>query len=260
MSGEPDGATSAPPEWWRSAFGCAYVWAYSHRNFAAAECEAAFAARAMRLAPGSLVLDAGCGAGRHTLALAESGCVVVGLDLSAELLLKASARCAAQPNGPRWVRGDVRALPFRDAAFDHVVSFFTSFAYFDDVGDRRHLAELRRVVRRRGAFLLDFLNAPRVVATLVPASRRTDGRWTLEETRSIRDGRVVKHVQVIDAGAVADRVVVARWSESVRLYERSELEAMLVAAGFTVRAVFGDLAGAPWNLEAPRLVLLAEAS
>lgn len=245
---------SADAAWWRGAFGAAYLAAYAHRDDGAAAHEADFAARVLGVAAPSRILDAGCGAGRHTHALAATGLDVVGLDYSADLLAVAASRAAACPHPPRWIRADVRSMPFRAASFDHAVSFFTSFGYFDDAGDRRHLGELRRVVRPGGRLLLDFLNAPRVVATLVSESRRIEGGVTIHETRALRAGRVEKQAEVV-AGAA----VVARWSESVRLYERDELEGLLAAAGFGVRDVHGDLSGAAWNPQAPRLVLVAEA-
>jgi ubiquinone/menaquinone biosynthesis C-methylase UbiE len=44
---------------------------------------------------GGSVLDIGCGTGRHTVALAQLGYHVTGLDISAEMLAKAQARADA---------------------------------------------------------------------------------------------------------------------------------------------------------------------
>lgn len=237
--------------WWDRAFGAEYLGVYAHRDDASAAREAAFAAEALGIDPGARVLDLGCGAGRHLRALEARGVRAAGMDRSAALLAEARRRGAAS----RLVRGDLRALPFRTAAFDHVVSFFTSFGYFDEAGDRAQLREMRRVLRSGGGTLLDYLNAPHVAATLVPSSERTEGARIVREERVIRRGRVEKTVEVTVEGRVT-----AAWCESVRLWSREEVAALLGDAGFRVRSEHGDLAGAPWSVRSARLVVVAEAA
>lgn len=237
------------PAWWQEAFGAEYRLVYAARSDEAAAREAAFVFTALGAREGERLLDCGCGGGRHARAFAARGLRVVGVDRSADLL--AAARSAGA--GPAYVRADLRALPFR-AAFDHAVSLFTSFGYFEGDGDARQLRAMRRALRPGGRFLLDFLNAPRVAADLVPESERETGGAVVRESRVIRGGRVEKTVEVERGGAVT-----ARWRESVRLYERPELEAMLRSADLAVDAAYGDLQGGPWSPVASRLVLRAVA-
>ena len=243
-------AAPAPP-WYRRAFGRLYLTVYSHRDDPSARSEVEFAAEALQVREGERLLDAGCGGGRHARALAARGAQVVGIDLSADLLTDAVERGGA----PRYVLADFRALPLRGGGFDHVMSFFTAFGYFDDAGNERQLREFRHVVRDGGGLLLDFLNAPRVRATLVAHSSREVAGLVVREERAIREDRVEKSVELTDPSAARTE----KWSESVRLYEREELERMLSAAGFGVRRVYGDLAGGEWSRSADRLVVVARA-
>jgi SAM-dependent methyltransferase len=75
------------------------------------------------LRPGSLVLDAGCGSGNHTCALARRfGFHVKGLDLS-ESNLKTAREAASKEEltgQVEFLRGDIERLPFDDATFDFV--------------------------------------------------------------------------------------------------------------------------------------------
>ncbi len=74
-----------------------------------------------RLSPGSLVLDAGCGAGVPVAArLVDHGFATIGLDLSLRQLRLGNE----QVRGWRTVQGDLSELPFPAAAFDAVVSFY----------------------------------------------------------------------------------------------------------------------------------------
>ena len=62
-----------------------------------------------------VALDAGCGTGSLTFALASFVADVVGVDTNAEYL---EAGRAAAPGNARFVEGDVMALPFGYAEFD----------------------------------------------------------------------------------------------------------------------------------------------
>ena len=123
--------------WYEAAFRDDYRLVYAHRDLDAARGEAR---HLLRAGVSGRVLDLCCGFGRHSLALAEQGLDVFGLDLSMDLLRAAAdLPDPARHLGGRLVRGDVSGLPFADAAFDSVVVLFSSFGYFGDDGDREVL-------------------------------------------------------------------------------------------------------------------------
>lgn len=74
------------------------------------------------LAPGSRILDVGCGPGRHGLELADRGYEVVGVDISATFVELANRAAAERGFGnARFEVADARALAF-DSQFDLVIS------------------------------------------------------------------------------------------------------------------------------------------
>ena len=90
-----------------------------------------------------LTLDLGCGTGRN-LPLFGPDVSAIGLDPSADVLHRARRRAPGVP----LVQGSAERLPFRDRAFDTVVSGLV----YCSVGDAgRGLAEVRRVLRPDGA-------------------------------------------------------------------------------------------------------------
>jgi SAM-dependent methyltransferase len=105
----------------------------------------------LRVSRGDLLLDAGCGEGRHCFGALERGARVVGLDLDLASLragagaLRRRGRALGRLAGV--LQGDAFALPFRDASFDRVICA----EVMEHVHDYRAAArELARVLRPGG--------------------------------------------------------------------------------------------------------------
>lgn len=98
------------------------------------------------------VLDAGCGPGGVTLSLAEESALAVGLDLDARF--RGTGTRLAADKGIRkaaFVQGDGSRLPFRDGAFDVVLSH----SVIEHVSEAEaYLRECHRVLRPGGFLYL----------------------------------------------------------------------------------------------------------
>ena len=99
---------------------------------------------------GSLVLEAGCGTGAQTVALARRspGARITAVDVSAASLAQAQARVSAAGVGNvEFRQADLLALPFAPASFDHVFLCFV-LEHLPDPAEA--LAALRPVLRPGG--------------------------------------------------------------------------------------------------------------
>jgi len=86
------------------------------------------------LSPGDRILDVGCGMGRYTLALADRGLLVEGLDLSETLLERFRQFAAGRYDIPLY-QGDVLDPPAGlRGPFDAIVGFFTLHHLHDVTG------------------------------------------------------------------------------------------------------------------------------
>lgn len=243
-------------DWYRRWFGADYLALYPHRDREEARRAVDLLLSCMESPTGMRVLDLACGAGRHLEAMTAHGLHGVGLDLSSHLL--AQARTGDEAH--LLVRADMRRIPFSEKTFHAVTSFFTSFGYFAHERDNRAvLDEVRRVLRPGGAFLLDFLNADRVVATLRPRDEQViRGRRVVQERRLLEGGRVVEKRILIRTHEDADGTGPAQsYTERVRLYRADELATLLEAAGYEVVRRFGDYGGGPLRVDSPRAILFA---
>ncbi|MBM4384071.1 MAG: methyltransferase domain-containing protein [Deltaproteobacteria bacterium] len=79
----------------------------------------------LRVGPGDLLLDAGCGEGRHCFGALERGARVVGLDLDLGSLKRANHALRERAREKRsfggMLQGDAFKLPFASATFDRVI-------------------------------------------------------------------------------------------------------------------------------------------
>ena len=154
------------------------------------------------LAPGDLLLDLGCGFGRHAYGAARRGARVVAFDY-AEAELKevrntfgamADAREVGAASLAGAVQGDGTLLPFSDGAFDRIIASEV-LEHIED--DQAALDELARVLRPGGT-----------IAVTVPAWLPEQVCWRLSDEYHapfVEGG----HVRIYRAADVRGRLRVA---------------------------------------------------
>jgi len=205
--------------------------------------------------PGAAVLDLCCGPGRHSLELARRGFQVTGVDRTARYL--ASARAAATREGLtiEFVQEDMRHFQ-RSAAFDLALNLFSSFGYFEDIGeDLRVLRHLHSSLKPGGQVLLEMAGKEPLARTFQPRTwhRHTERDEYLLEERIVREGwRWIENHWIWLRGA--EQQV---FTFGIRLYSGAELTDLLVEAGFSDVQLYGSLAGTPYDHTAQRLVAVA---
>jgi len=101
------------------------------------------------------VLDVGCGVGRHVLYLAVRGFQVAGMDISPSGIRLAQEAAAARQLTFDGKVGDMTSLPWADETFDAALSTSTIHHQMRS-GIVQTLAEVRRVLKPGGLFLVDF--------------------------------------------------------------------------------------------------------
>ncbi len=132
---------------------------------------------AATLAPGSRILDLGAGIGRHTLAFARAGHRVTALDAAEAAIAATSAAAFAEGLTIEALHAPMTALPFPDAAFDHVLAWNVIY-HGDETVVRRSLAEIARVTRPGGTFMATMLSARRLPVEQARAPGREISRNT----------------------------------------------------------------------------------
>ncbi len=215
--------------------------------------EADFLDRALGLQPGARVLDVPCGLGRHAIELAARGFRVSGVDLSDEAIAAARETGAGAGTTVEWVRADMRDLPW-EAEFDGAFCFGNSFGYLGPAGTRSFVKAVSRALRPGARFALD---GGMAAESVLPNLRERE--WAaigdilfLEENRYlVEEGCLETRYTFVRDGEVSTRTGL-HWVFTLR-----EIRELLADARFVVEGAYNSLAGEPFTVGSPYLVLVA---
>lgn len=226
-----------PTEWFENWFDSPYYHVlYKHRNHQ--EAKAFINKLLLNLAPAPTAefLDKACGRGRHTAHLSKKGYRSTGLDLSPNNISYAQQKWGKIAH---FEIHDMR-LPYRTAAFDYVLSLFTSFGYFQtDQENQEVLASAYSDLKNGGTLVLDFLNINWVKKHLLDKDIKTikDIQFCLK--RQITNGWIIKNIDI------TDQEETFHFEEKVKALNVEVLKQMFTNVGFNINAIFGN-----YNLDA----------
>ena len=126
-------------------------------------------------------------------------------------------------------------LPFKIAHFDFIFNFFTSFGYFET--DESHQETLTSVVKglvNNGIFVLDFLNADKLILDLKKREQKTVDGITFKIRRKVVDGFIIKTIRFTDNGKDF------KFQEKVRAYTINDFQTLFEQAGLKIEQIFGS--------------------
>jgi 2-polyprenyl-3-methyl-5-hydroxy-6-metoxy-1,4-benzoquinol methylase len=235
-------------DWFKSEY---YLDVYRHRDDRDAVRLVNLISRSLKINPADKILDAACGAGRHSILLAEKGFNVTGFDLSLPLLKIADKRKNDKNLEIQFINADIRNICF-NLQFDVIVNLFTSFGYFErDEENFSFMNNARKFLKPGGYFILDYFNGKKVIDSLVPLSERKLDDLIITEKRTYENNRVIKKISIEDNGNEYN------FSESVRVYTLEEILNSLNPLGYKAIDIFGDYEGTRFDLSlSDRLIIL----
>lgn len=205
------------------------------------------------------VLDLGCGTGRITSAVAETGCAVTGVDPHEPSI--AAAKTKPHANRVQWILGDSRAIPSNQHFDVAVMSANVVQAILEDPELARTFRDIAAHMPSGGRLAFDSRD---------PNARGWE-RWTKDRSHKIvqlPDGQsqhwyqttfVDEATGLVDFGA---HEVDAQGHEQqkrarIRFRAEEDLRSLLANAGFTVDEVFGGFKKEPVGRGVGALVFTA---
>ena len=206
------------------------------------------------------VLDAPCGSGRISRALAEHGAIVLGVDQSTDLIAEAErTRGDITTDYLRYRQHDLRN-PIDEYEFDVALNIFSSLGYGDEVDDISILTTLAKALHPGGTLVVETNHRDNLIAKLARNEHkehvRPDGTTFREDIEfDAVKGRVESTwVWTGPSGTVTKH-------SSLRVYTPTELVALVEKAGFVISSINAGLTKEPYRAVPPqmgsRLVVIA---
>jgi len=216
---------------------------------------------------GARVLDLCCGIGRHSVALAQRGFQVTGIDLSEASIRRAEAMAKEKGVESRtdFLEGDVRRLlenvPPKGRKFGAVINMFTSLGYWDDATDASILRQASQLAEGGCLLVLDMANKDYLVRHFLPFGMVTfqgEPQYVLIEERQLnletsrmnnkwtfyrKEGEDLKHAATV----LLDQ----------RVYSLHELVSVVRSAGWDYLKTYGDFGLNPVTFDASRMIVVA---
>lgn len=216
------------------------------------EVEVAALARLLELDRPMQILDLACGFGRHTNRLAALGHRMTGVDLMPgflEIARQDAQRRSVQVN---YQPGDMRQIQYQ-AEFDRVLLAFTAFGYFEDEENLLVLQNVRRALKPGGLVIFDTQNRDTFLKGFVPCFvNEKEGNLMIDRiTFDTQTGRLYNRRIVIRDGVRRDKPFF------VRMYNPTEIRAVVAEAGLEITKLLGDWEGNPVSAESRRMIVIA---
>jgi ubiquinone/menaquinone biosynthesis C-methylase UbiE len=226
-------------KWWENYFDETYLKIYSFIDTPEANRkQVEFIEKVLELNKEHKILDLACGQGRHAIELAKRGYNITGLDYSDYLLRVAKEKALKEKVNIKFIKGDMRNLPFANE-FNAIYMFFSSFGYFSDEDNFKVLKEVSNALKNGGKFLIDLSNPIRVIKNFQYES------WILT-----KEGIICLEQNEFDPIKMRTRTLRTVFSKGgkeiekkehiVRLYTPSELSFLMELAGLKVIKFYGN--------------------
>lgn len=203
-------------------------------------------------APASIMLDAGCGRGRHSRILASKGFIVTGIDLSADSIAFAKQW---ENKNLEFFQHDMR-LPFRVNYYHYAFNFFTSFGYFHTA--REHEDAIRTIasaLKASGVFVIDYLNVHYAEDHLQHNEVKILNGTIYDIHRWQDDLHFFKKIIIKDASLPHP----VEHTERVAKFLFGDFNDMLSFHGLQVQDAFGDYELGSYHVRnKPRMILVAK--
>jgi len=200
----------------------------------------------------SLMIDIGCGRGRHAKILASKEFDVTGIDIAPDNIEYA---LASENDHLHFYQHDMR-MPFWINYFDYAFNFFTSFGYFKT--EREHNNAIRSIsqsLKHNGIFVLDYLNVQFADNHLVNESIKQIEGTTFHLTKWFDENNFYKKIIIEDEGLPNN----LEFTEKVARFTLTDFEKMFADQGFKILEVFGDYQLNKYDeKKSPRLLMVAK--
>lgn len=214
--------------------------------------EVNFILKMINAKPNDKILDAPCGFGRHSIALARKGFCLTAIDLAKEYIQKLQ-QTAKKNNLPiDCKQGDINEMAFGEN-YKAVICFGNSFSYFDYNGMTNFISKVSNSLSDKGIFIANTSmlaeNIPnmqeREWMTLKDITLMVENRYEFYPSRYETDFIFIKDEKKTKRTAIH------------YIYTHAEIERMFKQAGMHIIETCASTSGEPFHYRDPQAYIVA---
>ncbi|CAB3764379.1 class I SAM-dependent methyltransferase [Paraburkholderia solisilvae] len=196
-------------------------------------------------------LDVGCGHGRISNELALGGFKVTGVDMSESAILRARRNAETLSVDVNYIVSDFLSFETR-TRYDFVLSWYTSFGYFDDDTNKQILNRMFLKTKPGGACLIEHINRDRMLKNFTEQmfQRRNEDVMLDQIKFDVISSRSTRERTFYRAGKLRSVTY------DIRIFTFTELAGWLRSAGFSQIFGYGS-EGERFTVDSKRMLILA---
>ncbi|MCE7066307.1 class I SAM-dependent methyltransferase [Dyadobacter sp. CY326] len=226
-----------------------------HQDEEYTDFEVDFLRDVLEIEAGSKVLDLLSGYGRHAVPLAEAGCKLTCVDISAEYCDELEAISKKQKLPLQVICEDVLQCDFEEKTFDAAYCVGNSFSFFPRSDMQRFISKMANAVKSGGHIVIHTEN---LAESILP-------NFQTRNWMPVKDDIIylAENDYRAEAGYIEAEQTFISGSEKVthtvrqHIYTLSEITYMFEVAGLEVVGTFGNLEADPFTLGDEQLYLAA---
>jgi SAM-dependent methyltransferase len=214
----------------------------------------AFSGLEKTLKAGGKIADLCCGMGRISNELARRGFSVTGVDITRSYLDAAQDDASAENLSVEYIHQDVRTFK-KNETFDLALNLYVSFGYFDEAKDDvLFLKNTFDSLKIGGVFIIELLGKEIAARDFIEGEAFDRAGFVVATEYKI----LGNWEQLQNTWTITNDTLRQQKTFTQRLYAATELEAMLLKAGFSDVTIYGGWDGIPYDEYARMLILVAK--
>lgn len=201
-----------------------------------------------KLPRNALVLDAGCGSGVSSLAVAKNGYRVIGMDIRPESCVEARYWFRKRKFKGNFLCGDLRKIPLKSSSLDGALFLFNPIPHWSMDDFFEIAVEVLRVLKPGGMCMLEFLDTVELIFT---------GKWRETMAEYVDNKCIISIHHCFDTASGTTTRSFIDFATGKNYVHKLHLCSEWIIDFIFRRAGFGDVKIVRQETQSPRKVMIA---
>ncbi len=208
----------------------------------------------------SKIADFGCGPGLYTVRLSKHGANVTGIDFSGRSIEYAKEVAAREQLNISYVKQNYLEFETEDR-FDLVLMIFCDFCALSPIQRKGLLSKFHKIIKPKGSVLLDVYSLSAFEQREEAATyevNQLNGFWSPNRYYSfLNTFKYDEEKVVLDKYTIIELDRTRKVYNWLQYFSPGDLEREFIEAGFSVKGLYSDVAGTPYDRKSSEFAVIA---